>query len=303
VAATLSIFCGKGGVGKTTLGLAWGLLLARNAHRVLVVTSHPLAELALSISLAGLVEREPLAGANLFIVHIDSKQVLDRVVKEQIPSQLLAEKVVTSRIYRSLIDIAPGLKELAFLSRLREVGERRAGQAEYDQIVWDAPASGHFTETLRVAGKFETYLTGPFASRGRELARYFSEADMRLFPVTTLEEMAVDETLELCGQLGGELDLRPRRLICNLVSPLLSASGDRLQDCQQQLAAASGSTACSDFIRDRHSIERGHFDRLRASIPAECHLIERVRRPTSDLELLSCIAEQFETMLPAVHES
>ncbi len=50
--ARLVIFCGKGGVGKTTLSLATGLKHAMRGQKVLVVSSHPLAELALSVSLA-----------------------------------------------------------------------------------------------------------------------------------------------------------------------------------------------------------------------------------------------------------
>ena len=82
---SLSIFCGKGGVGKTTLSLAFGLLAARRGERVLVVTSHPLKELALSISLEGLPEAEPEASENLFTIYIDSKKEIDK----QVPSEYL----------------------------------------------------------------------------------------------------------------------------------------------------------------------------------------------------------------------
>ena len=71
----LTIFCGKGGVGKTTLSLAFALWHAREGRRTLVVTSHPLAELALSVSLAGLEQKQPQAAANLFVVHIDPREI------------------------------------------------------------------------------------------------------------------------------------------------------------------------------------------------------------------------------------
>ena len=52
----LTVFCGKGGVGKTSLSLAFGLLSAQAGRSTLVVTSHPIEELALSLSLDGLEE-------------------------------------------------------------------------------------------------------------------------------------------------------------------------------------------------------------------------------------------------------
>jgi len=42
------IFCGKGGVGKTTLSLSMALRCAESGKRVVVVSSHPLHELAVA---------------------------------------------------------------------------------------------------------------------------------------------------------------------------------------------------------------------------------------------------------------
>jgi len=72
---SLTIFCGKGGVGKTTLSLGLGLWNANLGRKTVVVTSHPLTELAVSVSLRGLKEQNPLAAANLFVVHIDPQHI------------------------------------------------------------------------------------------------------------------------------------------------------------------------------------------------------------------------------------
>ena len=60
--ARLAIFCGKGGVGKTTLSLAAALKYARKGHKVLVVSSHPLSELALAVSLEDLSKSSSRSG-------------------------------------------------------------------------------------------------------------------------------------------------------------------------------------------------------------------------------------------------
>src|SRR5579885_3448005 len=121
----LTIFCGKGGVGKTSLSLAFALRHADQGEPVLLVTSHPLRELAVSVSLAGLKEQRPLAAANLFIVHIDPLDILANKVRQVVP-ELLANRVLASPIYGSLITIAPGIKEIAFLGRLHELAEKHS---------------------------------------------------------------------------------------------------------------------------------------------------------------------------------
>lgn len=283
--APLSVFCGKGGVGKTTLSLGLGLALARAGRRTLVVTSHPLPELALSISLDGLDQQDPASAERLFVIYIDPRQVLAEVVGAQIPSRGIAKRVLESRIYNNLIEIAPGLKEMAFLSRLRDVSHSRTADGGFDHVVWDAPATGHFVEILRVMRKFETYLTGPFAVRGRDLASFFGRADLRLLPVTTLEEMAIDEVLELVERLTDEFRLEPAGIVLNLVSPLLS-------DAPLPAAAGTGNAAI-DIVLERLRVEREHFRRVRDAVRADCHPVPRVRGQASDLVLLDRLAESL----------
>lgn len=293
----LVIFCGKGGVGKTTLSLSLGLLHAKSGRKVVVVSSHPLAELAVSISLDGLKEADPIAAANLFVIHIEPRQVLAGIFAGQLPSKLLARTVLSSKIYRSLIEVAPGLKEIAFLSRLHELAARRAEgdrQPHFDLLLWDAPATGHFLETLRVSQQFETYLSGPFSARGKELQQFFSErSNLLLFPVTTLEEMAIEETMELCGKLQKELRMAPAGIACNLVSPMLSAPEQALQETAAWSAHLKEQGADLAFVLDRHRIERERFAALRSSLRLPLHLIHRVPSWKSDLELLAAVSAQM----------
>jgi hypothetical protein len=290
----LLIFCGKGGVGKSTLSLALGLWYARAGRSVLVVSSHPLPELAVSISLSGLKERHPEAAANLFIVHIDPREILGNKVRQQIPSDLLARTVISSRLYQNLIEVAPGLKELAFLTRLRQLAEgklREGVTRRYDLMIWDAPATGHFLQTLKVSRNFDTYLSGPFAVMGKDLIRFLSDpARIRILPVTILEEMAVAETAEMCDELKNELGMPPTALVCNLASPLLSSSEDAFLDLRGELAAWNCESADWKFILDRHAIERQLLKKLRDSVPVPHCVVERATHWNSELDLLDALA-------------
>src|SRR5258708_263087 len=125
--ARIVIVCGKGGVGKTTLSLALGMRHAALGRKGVVVTSHPLAELAVSVSLEGLAERSPSAAENLFVVHLDPRVLLAEVVENNFPVPMLARAVLQSDIYKNLVEVAPGLKEFYFLARLQLLAERKSG--------------------------------------------------------------------------------------------------------------------------------------------------------------------------------
>jgi hypothetical protein len=293
----LTIFCGKGGVGKTTLALAFALRQARAGRNALLVTSHPLSELAVSVSLAGLKQRAPQAAVRLFVLHIDPKEILEHTVKQQIPSAALASAVTSSRIYQSLIEVAPGLKEMVFLGRLQKLAEQRTEDdtaPKYHAVVWDAPATGHFLQTMAVSRHFNFYLSGPFAALGREITRFFSDpANFTLLPVTTLEELAVEETMELCSQLTGELRMTPRGVLCNMTSPLLASVAGGQRGDAPALSADPAADASLRFILNRLAVERALFEHLCAGVEARPIVVERCHRQGTDLDLLLELSERL----------
>lgn len=289
--ARITVMCGKGGVGKTTLSLALGMKHANEGRRVVIVSSHPVPELAIAVSLEGIATRFPAAAKNLFVVHLDPRELLKEIVEKNFPMQMVAQAILNSSIFRNLVEVAPGLKEFYFLARLQELAERRATAAvgpDYDVLIWDAPASGHFLTTLRSARAFERFLTGPLASAGAEMNRFFSNsATMQILAVTPLEEMAIAETVEMSDALEREFSLHCRALILNMVSPLETASekdvdGIRLNE---------NSSPALRFAVDRGKLERERSEELRKSIPAPQICVPRIREWNGDLDLLAQVGE------------
>jgi anion-transporting ArsA/GET3 family ATPase len=294
--ARITVVCGKGGVGKTTLSLALGLKHANQGRRVVIVSSHPLPELAISVSLEGIATRFPAAARNLFVVHLDPRELLRQVVEQNFPVQMVAQAILNSSIFKNLVEVAPGLKEFYFLARLQELAERKAtaagaGGPDYELLIWDAPASGHFLTTLRSARAFETFLTGPLASMGAEMDRFFSNsANMQILAVTPLEEMALAETVEMTQSLASEFQLRCSALILNLVSPLVTAKEKEVAE----LKAGADASPALRFAIERGKLERERSIDIRRAIPAPQVCVPRIREWSGDLDLLGQVGQWLE---------
>lgn len=285
--ARLVILCGKGGVGKTTLSLAAGLRHAIEGRKVLVVSSHPLSELALAVSLDGLSARFPLAAPNLFVLYIDPRDLIADVVNKYFPVPLMARRILGSSLFTNLIEVAPGLKEFFFLGRMQELLERcknSTGAApDYDYLIWDAPASGHFLSTLRSAKNFEVFLTGPLATAGAQLHRFFSNrGNIQLFPVTPLEEMAIAETLEIADVISRDFGLICSAVLVNCASPMCTAAEADIA----RLKAVPDLPPALRFAVERGMMERERLGELRATLPLPQVLIPRINHWSNDLDLL-----------------
>jgi anion-transporting ArsA/GET3 family ATPase len=286
--ARIIVVCGKGGVGKTTLSLALGLKHANQGRRVVVVSSHPLPELAISVSLDGLAAEFPRAARNLFVIHIDPKELVREIVEKNFPIQMVAQTILNSSIFQNLIEIAPGLKEFYFLARLQQLAERKATAfgadgPDYEFLIWDAPASGHFLGTLRSARAFETYLSGPLAATGAEMDRFFSNSgNIQILAVTPLEEMAIAETVEMTQSLARDFQLRCAALILNMVSPLVTAGDDEVA----ALKIDADESPALKFAIDRGHLERERSIEMRDTIRAPQVCVPRITRWDGDLDLL-----------------
>ena len=297
--ARIVVVCGKGGVGKTTLSLALGLKQANQGRRVVIVSSHPLPELTIAVSLEGIATRFPAAARNLFVVHLDPQELIREVVEQNFPVQMVAQAILQSSIFRNLVEVAPGLKEFYFLARLQQLAERKAAAAgaggpDYEILIWDAPASGHFLGTLRSARAFEAFLTGPLASLGAEMDRFFSNsAHMQILAVTPLEEMAIAETVEMTEALQRDFQLRCSALILNLVSPLVTAGEKEVAE----LKVTNETSPALRFAIDRGKLERERCANLHKTIPAPQVCVPRIREWSGDLDLLGQVSQWLE--LPA----
>lgn len=218
----LLVVTGKGGVGKTAVSAALGRLLAGRGRRVLVVEVDPRENVHQMLGVPPSGGEIVAAGPRLHVQNLKPRQVLDEIVRERLPLELLAERIFASTIYEHFTNGAPGLKELAILGHaLRLVRGRAPGAPAVDLVVLDAPATGHGVRLLSAPRLVaEVIDSGPLGTMAAELATWVADAERTgIVVVTQAEEMPVDESLELRGELRQELGREVEALVVNGLYP------------------------------------------------------------------------------------
>lgn len=211
------LFCGKGGVGKTTLAAAYALELSRcfPDRGILLFSTDPAHSVADALGVPVGPEPARVAeAANFFAVEIEPHALFDdfkgayaREIEERF-QELARTEGVELRFDRDvlvgLLDLAPpGLDEVMALTEL----SRYLGEARYDFYVIDMAPSGHALRFLELPGLMRDWLQIFF----EVLLKYGGTARL---PLTT--ELLVDLSRRV--RRIQELLADPVRCECILVS-------------------------------------------------------------------------------------
>ncbi len=221
---------GKGGVGKTTLAVALGLLSARHGLQTLIVETHGLHHVGELFSL----EKQPGYGGkrihkNLSLLQITPEEALEEYVVQQIKFRFLYNAVFNNQYVRHFIDAAPGLVELLTIGKiwsLAKEGKKWGMGRDYDLVIVDAPSTGHGLSLLTVPEVVsQAVRLGPLKSKSDKILQFLrSETESLLWLTTLPEEMPVNEAVEMAKVLEQKslMPLGPilmNRLWPDLMSP------------------------------------------------------------------------------------
>jgi hypothetical protein len=211
----LVVVTGKGGVGKTTIAAAIGLLAAQRGLRAIVV------EVGDQTRLPGLFEHpanqpgvETKLQERLASISIDPDRALLEWV-QTLGGRVSGRVLASSGTFQYFAAAAPGAKELVSMVKIWELTQRRRWQrraAGYDLVVLDAPATGN---ALGMLGSPQTFgaiaRVGPIAGQSQRVKELLEEPGRTAYlAVAMATDMAVTEALELQDglqkQLGRTLD-------------------------------------------------------------------------------------------------
>ncbi len=147
----IHFFTGKGGVGKSTLSLSFAKQLAENGFKTLWLeftqspTTNHFPQLILE-------HRPKKVGNNYYAASWNGEDCLQEFVKHSVKLRLIYETFYRSKAISALIKAAPALREIAFLGYLTSHLRGVKPSLQFDQVVVDAPSTGHFLSCLKVPG-------------------------------------------------------------------------------------------------------------------------------------------------------
>lgn len=217
---------GKGGVGKSLVAAAVARREAEAGRRVLLVE---IGDNSYFKDLFRLKEvgykpcRVP--GQRFDLAIWNGESCLREYVLHYLKLKRLYHIFFENRVMRALINVAPGLNEIAILGKITS-GIRKVGPSlDYDLIVVDCYATGHALALLEAPrGLMEAVRFGPMGTQSREIDAVIRDPELTAFwVVTILEEMPVVETLEFLEVLKEDFGIHCEVIINKVLQHPLTA--------------------------------------------------------------------------------
>jgi anion-transporting ArsA/GET3 family ATPase len=267
----LIVVTGKGGVGKTTVAAALGLLAARSGKRTIIAEVSEQERLSGLFARRALGHREGKLADGLHGISIDPARAKEEWLRYQLKSAALAGLLGGSRIFQYLTAAAPGVDELVTVGKVWDLAqlERRVGGTRpYDLAIVDAPATGHGVALLRAPRTYaQIARVGPIAKQANTIHTFIADPRVTgVLAVALAEEMPVNETIDLRASLKADMGMDIETTVVNAVLPdrfdlsevkKLGALDGRISDAARRAIA----TALSEH--GRAAEQREQIERLR----------------------------------------
>jgi len=215
---------GKGGVGKTTVTAALARSLSARGLRVLVTVCGAKERLSTLLGAPPLGPAISELAPNIWGVQLVSEVALREYGTMKLKNRVLVDAIFDNKYVAGFLSGTPGMKEWSLLGKAwYHATEVSHGQPRFDVVLFDAPATGHGLDMLRVP-QVIVELAPPGVLRSdaeRAWDMFRDPARSGVVVVTLPEEMPTNESLQLCAALRDELTLPIAEIVVNSLLPPL----------------------------------------------------------------------------------
>lgn len=210
---------GKGGAGKTTVAAALATALAERDRRVLIAMTEAKERISSLFGVSPLGPEITEIAPNVSAVKIGPEAALREYGQMILKSRTLHNAVFDNKYVRSFLAAVPGLYQWAMLGKAwyHSTEELSDGRPRFDTVLFDAPATGHGLDMLRVPKVIVDVVPPGLLRRDAERAwkMFRDPAQSGVIIVALPEDMPATEAIELSMSIREELELPIARLVIN----------------------------------------------------------------------------------------
>ena len=310
----LVFLTGKGGVGKSTVAAALGVVAARSGKRTIVCEVAQQERMSRMFQHEGVGYHETEIAPDLFTFSIDPQRALEEYLLLQIRIKPLYDLMFKNRIFTYFAAATPGLRELVTVGKIWELAQldRRVKQgAKYDLVIVDAPATGHGLGLLRTPKTFgDIARVGPVKRQADTIYGFITDESLTgVCAVAWPEEMPVNETLDLRDRLREELGMELDSIFMNGLYPEIF-SDDEISSVRARYEAEVGRDGSDgiDIVRraalrsalSEHTRARSHreqLQRLEQNADDPVLTLPYLFEPRLDMSAVESLADRIEEQL------
>jgi len=259
------IVAGKGGVGKSTLSAALGLVAAGRGLRTLVL------EFNASDRIPALFGQSP--GGNeplklsegLYTLNLRPEAALKEYALMKLHSETAYKVVFRNDFMERFVKMIPGMHELLLIGKAWHMEEERdeMGHPEWDMIIVDAPSTGHGVALFALPKTIMNAVKkGPMARDAKAIRALLTDPVRTSFHVVALpEELPFQESAELLEENRNNLGLPEGCVFVNQVWPESGIDADLEKEMSGE-PGLEGVVHCLKYMKTRRESQDVYLKKI-----------------------------------------